>query len=192
MMRLIFSLTALFGFAGFATAGPIVVNDPKWYEFGFGGSGTFAVDGSSTSPSSGGNSQPASSPPWTFTSGGSVNFTVTDAFSKGDSFSVFDFGVLVGSTPFVPSGGGATDDPAVAVLDPTYSHGSFLLSPGSHSITIRADNSPFGGGAAYFRADAAVSPVPEPSTFALFGSVIGLGLGGFFWNRRRRASAAAA
>jgi len=32
--------------------------------------------------------------------------------------------------------------------------------------------------------------VPEPSTFALFGSVIGLGLGGFLWNRRRRAVAA--
>jgi hypothetical protein len=34
-----------------------------------------------------------------------------------------------------------------------------------------------------------LQPVPEPSTLALFGSVIGLGLGGFLWNRRRRAAA---
>jgi hypothetical protein len=39
--------------------------------------------------------------------------------------------------------------------------------------------------------NASLQPVPEPSSFALFGSVIGLGLGGLLWSRRRRAIVAA-
>jgi hypothetical protein len=149
-----------------ASAGPITVGGP-WYEFGFGATGSFAVNGSHTSPSSGGNSVQADDPPWTFTaSAGGVLLTVTDAFNKGDAFTIFDNAVSIGSTPLVAQGGVSVSDPAITVLDPTWSHAEFLLGPGSHSITIQALASPYDGGAGYFRADV----IPAPGALLLLGS----------------------
>lgn len=79
---------------------------------------------------------------------------MTDAFLKGDRFEIFDGGVSIGMTSAVPTNtADCGSDPAVCVSDPTVSHGAFNLGPGSHSITIKAQNSPFGAGAAYFRID---------------------------------------
>src|SRR2546423_5642189 len=143
-----------------ALAGPIAVGGP-WYEFSFGAVGSNAGACTSCFPSSGGNSVFADGSPWTFTaSAGGAVFIVTDAFGRGDSFNVFDFGSFISTTPTVSASDNNCDDPAVCVLDPSYSHGLFNLGPGPHSLSITMFNSPFGGGAAYFRADAVA--VPEP------------------------------
>jgi hypothetical protein len=172
-MKRSFALLAALGLvlalAGRSHASPINVGDPKWYEFGFGGTGFTATDGTGTTPSEAGNSQFAPTPPWTFTSTTPVAVTLTDAFLRGDTFSLFDNNVLIGSTPIVPvvGQGPSPTDPAVTSLDPLYSHGVFSLGAGSHSLTIRVDTSitPIVGGAGFFRADA----IPEPTSIALFG-----------------------
>jgi hypothetical protein len=181
--------------AGPVLADPIMVDStPPWYEFSFTGAGImarggFPVDplGGSVVPSSAGNSQFAPAPPWTFTAGPTgVDFTVTDAFLYGDSFNVLDFGTSIGHTPPVAAtGGGAADNPDVALADPLYSHATFHLDPGAHSITIITDVSPFGSGAAYFRAVTAAPSgvVPEPGSALLFG-VAALAVGGYAWRRR--------
>ena len=151
---------------GPASAGSITVGGP-WYEFAFGDVGSFATRGTGTIPSSGGNSVYADLPPWTFSAdAGGVLLTVTDAFIHGDAFTIFDNAVEIGSTPLVAHGGGSTTDPAVALLDPGFSHAEFWLGPGDHSITIQMLASPYTSGAAYFRADV----VPAPGALLLLGS----------------------
>jgi len=148
------------GTARMAPAGPVVISGP-WNEFSFSATGSFAKGcapadsgGPGCSPSSAGNSHFASAPPWTFVApSDGVTLTVTDAFLKGDSFEIFDSGVSIGTTSAVAASGACGSDPAVCVSDPTVSHGVFQLGPGAHSITIKAQNSPFGAGAAYFRVD---------------------------------------
>ena len=44
-------------------------------------------------------------------------------------------------------------DPAVAFTDPAYSHGTFALAAGGHSVGIVASTSPFGTGGAYYSVD---------------------------------------
>ena len=89
---------------------------------------------------------------------------MTDISCRGDRFEVFDFGRSLGTTSAVPAGRQCPDvqevnDPAIAFLDPTYSHGTFVLQPGDHAITIRAVVRPFGGGGAYLRVDTLPLPM---------------------------------
>ncbi len=91
--------------------------------------------------------------PWNFTAPpGGVKLTVTDAFLFGDVFEVYDFGNLVGTTSDTNGGGecGPNPDNCLGFA----SSGSFTLSPGPHSITIKNRTNPFKAGAAYFRLDA--------------------------------------
>ena len=127
-----------------------------WQEFEFSGVGVSATGCGACTPSSGGNSQFAPAAPWTFTAPaqGAI-LTVTDAFTLGDVFNVFDFGFPIGSTTVVGAGGSCGSDPVVCLGDPLTSHGVFFLVPGPHSITIVPSASPFGAGAAYFRVDTA-------------------------------------
>lgn len=127
-----------------------------WQEFMFRRAGEPA-EACTTScfPSPGGNSEYAPSPPWSFSAPcGGVQLTVVDAFSSGDIFEVFDFGVSLGTTSSVATGHYGGADPAICVLDPLMSSGVFNLGPGSHSITIIPTASPYNVGAAYFRTDA--------------------------------------
>jgi hypothetical protein len=85
-----------------------------------------------------------------------VVFSVTDAFCRGDRFTISDGGTTLGTTtavPVDPACGNQIEDPAVAFTDPTYSHGTFALSTGSHSVGIVASTSPFGGGGAFYSVD---------------------------------------
>ncbi len=75
-----------------------------------------------------------------------VDISVTDAFSKGDYFEVYEVnGVhptianLIGTTPQVPVVSGSVTDPDVAFADPTYSHDTFrvLLQSGIHYFAFR-------------------------------------------------------
>jgi len=123
---------------GQVQADPITVSDPLWYEFAFGLAPSFATEGSGTVPSSGGNSQPAPDPAWTYFFPSGTRLTVADAFIEGDIFTVYDFGVAIGYTTFVANTGinSGTSDPAVALGIAGLSKGFFSLLPGAHSITI--------------------------------------------------------
>lgn len=170
---------------GQVQADPITVSDPLWYEYAFGLAPSFATEGSGTVPSSGGNSQPAPDPAWTYFFPSGTRLTVTDAFIEGDIFTVYDFGVAIGSTTFVANTGinSGTSDPAVALGIAGLSKGFFSLLPGAHSITIEVVQNALGttSGAAFFRVDPC-PPIPIPPTVYLLGSSL-VGLIGF---RRRR------
>jgi hypothetical protein len=130
-----------------AAADPYTL-DSGWTSFYFGDAGSTAT------PS-----------PFSFTApaGGAI-VKATDAFLYGDRFELFDFGTSLGMTS-VPGIGVTTSDPDLAYDSPLYSKGVFFVGAGNHEITIVATNSPFNGGGAYFRADAASAP--EPGSMAL-------------------------
>jgi hypothetical protein len=110
---------------------------------------------------SGGDGAVANGSPFPVSAEGPVVFSVTDAFCRGDQFAISDGATPLGTTSAVaeapscpPEGNpGDTSDPAVAFADPTYSHGTFALAAGPHSIGITVPNSPFGGGGAYYSVD---------------------------------------
>lgn len=107
-----------------------------------------------------------------------VQLSVTSCFCPGNFFSIYDNGqpimmtnitvpivtvkanhqeILLNCTNPVP-------DPNLCVLEPgTFSQGSVLLLPGRHNITIVANQSPWGGGTAFLRADSAC---PSPINMA--------------------------
>jgi len=148
-----------------------------WSEFSFiptqpFASGCAPVDpgGLSCFPSVSGNSTFVGAPPWTFVAPVTgATFTVTDAFTRGDSFDIFDFGTLLGGTPAVAAVGTCGSDPVVCLADPLSSHATFLLGAGDHSITIEPIAEPFGPGSAYFRVDAAAIPEPPSVRMLLLG-----------------------
>jgi hypothetical protein len=126
---------------------PIPVDAPGWTFFNWGPDG-LNIEG-----------------PFTFSSTRSVVVKVTDGFCRGDQFEVFDSGASVGTTSAVAVDAQCDDvpeivDPDVAFADSTYSHGAFVLAPGSHAITIRAIVNPFAGGGAWLRVDT----LPLPTT----------------------------
>ena len=160
-------LGAILGAASSTRADPVIVGGNNWQEFQFLQAGTqaFACNALCV-PSFGANSQYAPNPPWTFTLLGVGSITVTDAFNRGDSFDIYDFGVLIGSTPTVPQFDTCGTNPVPCSMDPAVSHGVFSLSVGPHSITIFARDSG-GAGAAYFRVD---DTIPEPATLVLLAT----------------------
>jgi hypothetical protein len=104
----------------------------------------------------------------TYNSPTATKLTVTDSFCPGDQFTVFDFGVPIGTTNLVSSVGSCTiSDPDASLASPIYSHGTFTLAPGPHSITIQTITNPFGTGGAFLRVDQVVSTTPIPPTMLL-------------------------
>ena len=178
LFMVVLVLGVVLGAAPSIKADPIVAGG-NWYEFQFLGAGSQAFACTALCvPSFAGNSQFAPNPPWTFTLLGVGSITVTDAFNRGDAFDVFDFGVLIGSTPSVTAFDTCGTNPVPCLMDPAVSHGVFSLGVGPHSITIIARDSG-GNGAAYFRVD---DTIPEPTTLLLLAS----GLGGAISLARRK------
>lgn len=75
---------------------------------------------------------------YAFSSSNSVLLKITDCYLDGDQFEVFDNGVSLGVTSTPTDDGynfsGSYDD---AFVNSKFSHGSYVLPPGSHSITIK-------------------------------------------------------
>jgi hypothetical protein len=161
-------------FAAHAQAATLVAGD-GWSLFYFQATGSTIQD-SGTGDSS-----------YDFLLGGPATLNVTDAFIIGDVFEIFDNGVSVFVTgPFNPAGP-ESDNPDTAFAGTTYSHGSIVLSAGSHSITGVATSSPTGSGGAFIQLVNG-GAVPEPATWAMM--IAGFGLVGAM-ARRRSAHAAA-
>jgi hypothetical protein len=92
---------------------------------------------------------------------------LTDMFCAGDEFRVSDNGTPLRPTaPATASTCEAfTASPTRAEVGDAWSSGGWLLPAGRHTITIAPSRSPFGGGAAFVRAD-----VPTLATARLRGA----------------------
>jgi hypothetical protein len=138
---------------------------------------------------------------FTYTSAEWTRVIVTDYMVAGDEFKVYDGGgtTLLGTTSVPPDWVyhhiEYTTNINTAYTDPSHywSHGEFLLSPGSHSIAIQTivtpplnepgwDRNKDGTGA--LRVETTTAPVPVPAALTL--GVLGLGLSG--WLTRRRTA----
>jgi PEP-CTERM motif-containing protein len=171
-----------------ASAGPITTD--IWWQFAFSDPGVLATGcdpadpaGPFCIPSGGTPTSFINAPPWTITvpAGGAL-LTVTDAFSSGDRFQIFDFGMSLGLTSLPAAAGvvncGADPVPCLAAMG--ISHGVFGLATGNHSLTLVPTASVTGGGSGYLQ----VAVVPEPATMLLVGT--GLCLAGLRRARTRR------
>ena len=131
----------LLGF-GSSSADPIAV-DAGWSSFSWSGSA---------------NTPAFATPVYTFSSADPTTVKITDAFCRGDRFSVSDNEAPLGDTPAVAvdrecPAPDEVHDPDAAFADPSYSSASFVLGAGTHSLAVKALNNPFGGGAAFIRVD---------------------------------------
>jgi hypothetical protein len=142
---------------------------------------------------------------WSWFSSDAVRFRITDLFVKSDRFNVYDFGVLVATTPGMPSWNSLpgvtdpfqsppfTDDPDAAFASGYFSAVDLIFVPGSHSLTIQdisipldATGLPFPDGTVAFKATAGV--VPEPSTlFTLLTGLVCLAVAGSYRRPPKRS-----
>jgi len=159
-----------------------------WNQFGFSTAGTPATgcdpadpSGPFCLPSSGTPTTFLGAPPWTFNLVGSSLLTVTDAFSVGDRFQIFDFGASLGLTSLPVGSSSCGDDPVPCLLDANISHGQFLLASGPHSLTITPTLAPSDGGSGFLLVGDTGTPVPESATCVLLGT----SLFGLLFMRRR-------
>ena len=100
-------------------------------------------------------------PSFSFTTRRAVRVSVTDAACRGDAFTVQADGEVVLVTPSVPPDGCDGDQvlgPDAAWRDPSYSHGSTVLRPGTYTIAVLVTDNPYGEGDAYIRFDSPPRP----------------------------------
>ena len=168
-------LGALLGWGGSATAGAIPFD--AYLQFSFTDAGTPAAGcdpedpaGLFCIPSSGTATLFLDAPPWTFLADfAGATLTVVDAFTSGDRFEIFDFGVSIGLSSLPGAGADCGDDPVVCLADPNFSQLVVLLGPGSHSLSIIPVLVPEFGGTGYLQVTGTpgTTPVPEPSPWSL-------------------------
>ncbi len=105
-------------------------------------------------------------------------FRITDDFIPGDTYKVWDFGLLILTTT-MPYAGVPTGMPGYQESrwqDPLFGGGEVVLAAGAHSLTVQGDG--LMGLSAGFASQ--LTTVPEPATVCL------LGLGGLALLRRKR------
>jgi hypothetical protein len=171
-----------------ASAGPIPFDE--WLQFGFTEAGTPATGcdpadpaGPFCVPSSGTPSTFLDAPPWTFSAAGSgATLRITDVFTSGDRFEIFDFGVSLGLTSLPALDTDCGDDPVPCFANAGMSTGLFVLPAGNHSLTIIPVAALENGGTGYFQVEGTAAVVPEPATLTLLATGLVLSV------RRRRAS----
>ena len=149
--------------------------DGPWLKFMFGSGGSYATACLNCSPEPGADPANPGNAPWIFSMVGAGELRITDAFDRGDRFTVFDNGVAILTTPEVALSFSYQSDPNYCFGVDGVSYGSLVLNPGLHSLAIRVDYSPYSGGAAFFRIDNIIS-TPEPLSLMLLGlGLVGLG-----------------
>jgi hypothetical protein len=172
---LVVALAVMVGFAVPASAGPVVV-DLGWYGFCFGPAASPATAGCQNGGvSSEGN-------PFTWTSAAPTLLKITDAFLYGDIFDVYIDGAAIPFTTSAPGTGPGETNPDAAYADPGYSKGSWILAPGSHSVDVVVNTTPFNGGGAYLEVETWSQRVPDGGSSLL---LLGMGLAGLrAWRKR--------
>jgi hypothetical protein len=128
------------GAAASTAAGATPIAGGSWQSFFFGSQGSTAIGS-----------------PFTFTTSAAAVVTVTDAFCRGDRFNISDGATTLGTTSLVAvdlACSSPVSDPDVALANPGYSSGRFVVGVGAHSIGIVASTAPFEGlGGAFIRYD---------------------------------------
>ncbi len=121
-----------------------LLTEGGWFTFFFGAAGTAAAYN------------------FRFDYSGFVRITLADAYCVGDSFDLIKDGAYLLSTPFVASDNCQhwVDNPDATLYDPTFSSSQFML-PGPFNLTIKAHDSPYGGGVAFIRAKKHVGTCPS-------------------------------
>jgi len=132
------------GAAASAAGGATPIPAGAWQPFFFGSEGSTAIGS-----------------PFTFATSGAAVVTVTDAFCRGDRFTVSAGAATLGTTSLVAvdlACGLVVSDPDAALANPGFSSGRFVVGAGMHSIGIVASTSPFGGGGTAFLRYDSLSP----------------------------------
>ena len=111
---------------------------------------------------------------------------VTDLEASGDQFTLYNNGVLLGTTSVPTDGTYVGYDISSVLSNPVFSHGTFALPTGLDTITGNLPDLTVGEGDFAF----AVTGVPEPATWAM--TIAGMGLMGAMLRRRRHAAPVAA
>jgi hypothetical protein len=115
---------------------------------------------------------------------------VTDCQCAGDSFRVVVDGQVVGTTPSVPPEPNCdrfSQDLDACFNDPAFSHASFQLGPGQHSVQIEVAETIFSGGSGAVRAHRVIQAIPTLSQIGLAVFLLALLGASLFILRRRRA-----
>ncbi len=117
----------------------------------------------------------------------SVMLMVTDAGYAGDVFQVFDNGVSLGLTSDVPASANGLNvdlDFHAALASSSFSHGSFLLGAGLHTITgLLAQSSAEASNSTVGFLSAAPVPLPAPALLMISG------IAGLLMRRRKPVAA---
>lgn len=157
-----------------------------WYAFDFAATGSPLVGGGVPGTSPAGVAAPDA--PWTITLSSPATLHVTDVEIPGDQFTFFDNGVLLGTTsnPTPDTTVNVGECISCALASNEFSHGTFTLGAGTHSLTGVQDGViNFGDG------DFEITTgVPEPTSWALM--LLGFGGMGAAIRSRRRAVVSAA
>jgi hypothetical protein len=87
---------------------------------------------------------PVTENPFTFTCTGTCTLRVTDCYIVGDQFSVAEGSTTIGTTSFPINDGTGVFDADQCFASPGFSHGTFYLAAGAHTINLQVIGFPTG------------------------------------------------